>query len=291
MIVVTTPTGQIGSQVVDHLLASPATAPRLRLIARDPDRLPARVRENTEIVRGSHADTAVLREACEGADTLFWLVPPTFAADSIDGHFRAFTEPLRAVVGAGGVRRLVGVSSLGRGVAKNAGHISASLAMDEAVGTMDVHYRALCAPFLMENLLNQAELIRSQGHFALPLTPDRTLRTCATRDIAAMAAQLLADDTWTGQQDVPVVGPDDLSPDGIAQVLSEVLHQPVTVRFITPTEYQVFMRGVGASEGIAQAYADMMHALNTQPLYDATAPTTPDLAPTTFRAWCEEAFA
>ncbi|MEU5595263.1 NAD(P)H-binding protein [Streptomyces sp. NPDC020298] len=288
MIVVTTPTGQIGREVVDRLLDAPEGAPGIRVIARDPAHLPAGVRERVEVVPGSHADPAVLKEACAGADRLFWLVPPTPSADSVEGHFRAFTEPLREVTAGQGVERVVGVSTLGRSVAKNAGQISASLAMDEAIAAMGVHYRALCPPFLMENLLGQAESIRTAGVFFLAAAEDRVLRTCATGDIAATAARLLLDATWTGQDDVPLVGPDDLTPEGMARVVSEVLDRPVRVQAVTSADYRATLLSHGVSEAWAQGLADMVDALRDQGFYGAGAPSTPETAPTGFRQWCED---
>jgi len=288
MIVVTTPTGQIGRQVLDRLLNAPDAEAGIRVIARDPARLPERVREHVEVVRGSHADPAVLKEACADADRVFWLVPPTPQVDSVQGHFHDFTEPLCEVIGHQGVGRVVSVSTLGRGVAKNAGLISASLAMDEAIAATGVHYRALCPPFLMENLLRQTESIRDAGVFRLATPEDRVLRTCATRDIAATAARLLLDGSWTGRDDVPLVGPDDLSPEGMAQVLSEVLDRPVRVQRISTADYKATALRFGASEAWAQGLADMTDALNDAGFYGAVAPSTPESAPTRFRHWCEE---
>ncbi|MFE6165810.1 NAD(P)H-binding protein [Streptomyces sp. NPDC056486] len=288
MIVVTTPTGQIGRQVLGHLLERPDTTAGIRVIARDPARLPERVRAHVEVVEGSHADPTVLKEACEGADRVFWLVPPTPWADSVEGHFRDFTEPLREVIADGGIQRVVSVSTLGRAVAKDAGQVSASLAMDKAIADTGVHYRALCPPFLMENLLGQAESIRDAGTFFLALADDRVLRTCATDDIAATAARLLLDDSWAGQEDIPLVGPDDLSPEGMAQVISEVLDRPVRVQRTSSTDYKATMLRYGASEAWAQGLADMTEAMNTQGFYGAAAPSTPGSAPTGFRQWCQE---
>ena len=60
MIVITTPTGQIGRQVLGNLLDS---GEQLRVIARDPSQLPAEVREDLDIVEGSHGDAAVVDKA------------------------------------------------------------------------------------------------------------------------------------------------------------------------------------------------------------------------------------
>ncbi len=80
MIVITAPTSRIGRQVVDRLLAADAS---LRVIARDPARLPAAVRDRVEVVSGSHGDPAVVAEAFDGADAVFWLVPADPRSDDV----------------------------------------------------------------------------------------------------------------------------------------------------------------------------------------------------------------
>jgi uncharacterized protein YbjT (DUF2867 family) len=291
VIVITTPTGGIGRQVLDLILDgldAQGDRTAVRVIARDPGRLTARARDRAEVFRGSHADPEALAAACTGADQVFWLVPPAPGADSVEGHFRDFSLPLCEVIARQGVERVVAVSSLGRGVAKDAGPISASLAMDDRIAATGVHYRALCPPFLMENLLGQAAALGATGEFRMACATDRVLRTCATADIAATAARLLLDDSWTGRADVPLVGPDDLTPAGMAEVMSEVLDRPVRVRETTPDEYRSAALRFGASEAGAQGLADMASAMDGQGFYGSAEPSTPDTAPTSFRRWCEE---
>ncbi|GHG93656.1 NAD(P)H-binding protein [Streptomyces rubradiris] len=288
MILVTTPTGQIGGQVLASLLDAGDAAGPVRVVVRDPARLPSRVRDRVEAVTGSHADPDVMAKACAGADRVFWLVPPSLTADSVEGHFRAFTRPLVDAIATQGVERVVAVSTLGRGVAGHAGQISASLAADDEVRATGVHHRALCPPYLMENLLAQAPALRDGGELAMAVPGDRVLRTCATRDIGATAARLLLDGAWTGQADVPMAGPDDLTPEGMARVVSEVLDRPVRFRRIGAEEQKAALLRYGASEAAAQGLADMMRALDEQDFYGAGVPVTPDAAPTGFRQWCEQ---
>jgi len=80
MIVITTPTGQIGRQVLGHLLES---GEQLRVIARDPSQLPAGVREDLDIVEGSHGDAAVADKAFAGADAVLWLTPADRRAPTV----------------------------------------------------------------------------------------------------------------------------------------------------------------------------------------------------------------
>jgi uncharacterized protein YbjT (DUF2867 family) len=74
MIVITAPTSNIGHQVLANILD---TGEPIRVIARDPARLPARTRECVEVVQGSHGDFNVVSQAFAGADTVFWLLPPS----------------------------------------------------------------------------------------------------------------------------------------------------------------------------------------------------------------------
>jgi len=233
MLVITTPTGQIGRQVVDGLLDGEEP---VRVIVRDSSRLPARVRERVEVVQGSHRDLDVVMEAFAGADAVFWVVPPDPHTESVEGHYVDYTRAACQAIGARGVKRVVAVSTMGSGIEKNAGHLSASVAKDRIIEETGVSYRALQPPAFMENLLWQVEAIRDQGTFFWPQPADRVLASVATRDIAAKAAELLLDDSWGGQSGVPVVSPDALTPDGMAQVVSEVLFKAThTGPLVSPT--------------------------------------------------------
>jgi uncharacterized protein YbjT (DUF2867 family) len=286
MIVITTPAGRIGRQVLGTLLGS---GEPVRVIARDPSRLPAQALERVEVVPGSHGDFSVVDRAFAGADAVFWLVPPDPRAESVAAAYVDFTRPACEAFKRHEVKRVVGVSALGRGtaVAGNAGLVTASLAMDDLIAGTGVSYRALAMPSFMDNILGQAERIRSQGVFSSPVSGERKLPSCATRDIAAVAARLLLDDSWSGTGDVPVLGPEDLSFDDMARIMSEVLGKPVRFQRITAEALKTALTGRGMSAAMAQGMVDMMAAKNEG--LDNAEPRTPQSAtPTTFRQWCEE---
>ena len=286
MIVITAPTGLIGAQVLDRVLGS---GQQVRVIARDPSRLPAAVRERAEVVPGSHADIDVVDQAFAGADAVFWLVPPDPHADSVEAAYVDFTRPACAAFKRHGVQRVVGISALGRGtaVAGHAGLVTASLAMDDLIAGSGVSYRALTLPSFMDNVARQAEAIRNQGLFFTPISGDRKLPTCATRDIAATAARLLLDGSWDGTGHVAVLGPEDLSFNDMAQIMSEVLGKPVRYQQVPAQALQVRLTGAGMSDAMVRGMVDMMVAKDEG--LDNAEPRTPEsTTPTTFRQWCEE---
>jgi uncharacterized protein YbjT (DUF2867 family) len=284
MIVITTPTGTIGQQVLENVLDS---GEPIRVIARDPSRLPARARTRAEVVHGSHGDSDVVDRAFAGADSVFWLVPPDPRAASVEAAYVDFSRPACGAFKRQERMRVVGVSALGRGVAENAGLVSASLAMDDLIASTGVSYRALTMPSFMDNILRQVETITSQGMFSSPISADRRLPTCATRDIAAVASTLLLDRSWSGQDSVPLLGPEDLSHDDMAQIMSDVLGKPVRFQQIPGEVLKARLTGFGMSDAMAQGTVDMLAAKNAG--LDNAEPRTPQsTTPTSFRQWCEE---
>ncbi|MFE3521478.1 NAD(P)H-binding protein [Streptomyces sp. NPDC059161] len=283
MIVVTTPTGQIGSQLLRQLLDQDK---EIRVIVRDASRLDHSVRERVETIIGSHDDPAVLDKALPGAEALFWLVPPNPQAPSAEAHYLHFARAGAAAIARHEVGHVVGVSSAGHGWPAPAGLLSAAFAMDAELGKSGAAYRALSMPFYMENLLRQLDVIREQGAFYLTCAGDLPLASIATRDIAGVAADLLTDLSWTGQENLPVFSPDRLTPDGMAKVISQELGRPVTYRRMSIDDYASLLRSQGASD---QTVKDMTEAFAAQDhgIYDpdwATAKPTP----TDFRTWCRE---
>ena len=284
MIVATTPTGAIGQQVLEKLLDS---GKAVRVIVRDPSRLPARTRERVEVIQGSHADSEVVDRAFEGADSVFWVVPPDFQTHNFETRYVEFVRPACEAFKSHGVKRVVSVSALGRGWPKPAGLVSASVAMDDLIASTGVSFRALTMPSFMDNFLRQVEPIKNQGMFFSPMSGDRKAPTCATRDIAAVATKLLLDSSWSGSGNVPVLGPEDLSFHEMAQIISEVLGRPVRFQQIPFEAFKARLIESGASESMATGMVDMMVAKN-EGLDNMEPRTAESTTPTSFRQWCDE---
>jgi uncharacterized protein YbjT (DUF2867 family) len=283
MIVITAPTGDIGGQVLDRVLDS---GEAVRVIARDLSRLPESVRARAEVVQGSHGDADTITRALVGADRLFWLVPPAGhdQADSARHHYLEFTRAASRAAANQGVR-VVGVTSLGHGYQGEAGLLSAALTMDELFVAADVHYRAMALPFFMENLLRQVPAMAERGTWSMANTADRPLPTVATRDVAATAAALLLDESWSGQARVLLVSPETLTPEAMAEVVSETLGRTVRYHQTPLADFRAAMVRRGTSQAMAQDFADMVQAQNSG-IYDAE-PHGP-AAPTGFRQWCQD---
>jgi uncharacterized protein YbjT (DUF2867 family) len=290
MIIITTPTGDIGRQLLTVLVAeAPAHGEELRVIVRDPAKLPDSIRESVDVVTGSHGDPEVVDKAFTGADAVFWIVPPNSQAPSLDSAFSGFTQAAADAFVAHGISHVVGVSALGRGtpVAGTAGLVTASLGMDDLIARSGVAYRALANPSFMDNLLRQLTSIRDNGVFTDTIDPDRKAPWAATKDIAATAAGLLLDRSWTGIDSVPVLGAEDLSANDLAGIMSDVLGRPIRYERESLESLAARLTSFGLGNAFVRGMVDMMRAKDEG--LDAGVRRTPEnTTATSFRQWCEQ---
>ena len=284
MIVVTTPTGNIGRHVVQHLLDA---GEALRLIVRDPGKLAQAVRDRVEVVEGSHGDATVVDRAFRGADAVFWLCPPTPAATPAAATID-FARPGAEAMRRHGVSHIVAATTLGRSTPweDRAGNATGSIRMVDLLRGTGAAVRGLALPAFMDNALRQAPAIR-QGKMSGPIDPDKKLPHTATRDTGAAAAGLLLDRAWSGQEDVPVLGPEELSYSELAAIISEVIGWEVRYEHQSYDVYKTQAVARGLTSAFAQGYVDMLRA-KEEGMDNVASRATAIIGPTSFRQWAGE---
>ncbi|MBC7999545.1 MAG: NAD(P)H-binding protein [Leptolyngbya sp.] len=285
MIVVTTPTGKIGRQVLNMLLEAKAD---VRVIVRSAAKLSPELRDQVDVIEGSHGDLETIDKALQGAEALFWLPPPNPKAESLESAYRGFARPAAQAIEKHGVKHVVSVSALGRGlpIAAHAGLVTASHEMDDELAASGAAFRALTMPSFMDNLLWQVQSIKTTHLLRSTIDPNLQLPTCATCDIAERATELLCERNWIGRADSPVLGPADLSFDWMAATMSEVLGLPVRYEQVSLDSHRVALQEQGMSPAMVQGIVDMMAAKN-KGLDSAEPRNEQSSSRTTFRQWCE----
>lgn len=284
MIVITTPTGQVGAALLPHLLE---VNTEVRVIARDASKLPTDVSTHVEVVVGSHQDPQTMTAALRGADALFLLVPPGPGPEGAHHRYLEFAHAATIGLRANDVPRVVAVTSAGHDWDGPAGLLSAAFAMDAALCETGVAYRALSMPWFMENFLGQLESVRGTGQVSMGYTADRVLPSVATRDIAAAAARLLLDTEWSGQENVPVIGPDRLTPIEMTQIAGHVLGRPLHYVQVPIDAVQAGFLDRGRPQVVADDVTQMIVAQNAGIYDNDVAASTSASAETSFQTWAE----
>jgi len=281
-IVMTTPTGNVGSRALQQLLKAGAD---VSVIVRQPEKLSESIRSRVKIHQGSLADAGLVRRAFEGADAVLWVTPTDFTQPDVAAYHRELGAIAATAIRENQVPYVVNISSAGAQL-ENAGPVSGVGNVERLLDEVAENVVHLRPGFFMENFLPEIEAMKSDGAVYYPFPGDTLFPMIATQDIGDVAAELLLRTGWSGRSIRGLHGPADLTFTEAAKILGDSIGKPVEHVQITPDQaYQAFL-GFGASPGYAKAYVEMYQAL-AQPGAVAESRTRQTTTPTTLREWSD----
>lgn len=285
MITVTTPNGRVGSLVLRQLLER---GEAVRVVSHQPDKLSALVLERCEVVAGSLDDTATLERGFAGADAIFWCIPqsrPGNVWDDAHAYHHRFARAAAAAL-AGSQARVVAVSA-GRHGYDDGAIVAAFSAVERTLNASGAKLRHLRSAFLMENLLEALPTLVSPGAVFLNGPGDVPLPMVSVADLAAKAVETIGDRSWGGQGHIAVHGPEHVSFDAMAAVLTEALETPIRYVQVPDEVLMDNIRRAGMPDGFARAYARLLTA-DALREYDREPRTPETTTPTALGAWARD---
>jgi uncharacterized protein YbjT (DUF2867 family) len=210
MIVVTGATGNVGRPLVETLAAA---GEQVTAVSRRPAELPKGVAHR----QADLAQPESLRPVLDGAEALFLLVAGS--GEKIDP--RAIVD----VAKAGGVRRVVLLSSQGAGTRPESVAHSHLRAFEDVVRESDMTSTVLRPGGFASNAFAWAATVRAERAVAAPFG-DVGLPMIDPADIAEVAAVALRDQSRAGRT-YELTGPAPVSPRQAAQAIGAALGVPV----------------------------------------------------------------
>jgi uncharacterized protein YbjT (DUF2867 family) len=217
-ILVTGATGNIGRQVVEHLVKRGAD---VRALVRDPSK--ASFPAGVSVVQGDFLDVDSLRKAMSGVSTLFLLnavVPDEF------------TQALIAlnVARSAGIERIVYLSVIHADAYVNVPHFAGKFGVERMIEQMGFKATILRPAYFIQNDLMIEEAIIDHGTYAMPIGA-KGLAMIDVRDIAEIAALELLRREQSAEplalERINLVGPQTLTGTDIAAIWSDVLARPI----------------------------------------------------------------
>ena len=258
-IVVTTPTGNIGSKLVPILLQRGA---ELTLIARHPEKLKDLGAHGVKVVKGEHSDPTVLKQALQNADSLFFLIPPPYGSHDPIGDYRKFGEAAASVASKLPDLHVVFLSSAGANRVHGTGLIEGLYQAEEKLRASVKNVTALRANLFMENVLSSIPTILKDSVIYGIVSGSRRLPQVATGDIAAVATDVLLA-RQPGQHVVDVTGPEDISFEQAAQYIGTGVGKPVRNMVIPPEQFEKAAQQMGFTPEVAREFVTMEKAIDT----------------------------
>ncbi|MAM12538.1 MAG: NmrA family transcriptional regulator [Rhizobiaceae bacterium] len=217
-ILVTGATGNIGNQVVQHLVSQGAD---VKALVRDPSK--AEFPAGVEVVQGDFLNVDSLRSAFDGVSTLFLL--NAVVADE-------FTQALIAlnVARAAGIERIVYLSVIHPDVYVNVPHFAGKFAVERMIEQMGMSATILRPAYFIQNEMMIKDAITGYGVYPMPVG-DKGLAMIDVRDIAEIAAlELLRRENAPAPlplDRINLVGPETLTGAAVASIWSEVLGRTI----------------------------------------------------------------
>ena len=205
-IAVTTPTGNVGGNIVSMLVRAGV---RPTLLMRDPNGLDPELRELVDPIAVDQGDADAVVAATTGVDALYWVCPTDRGSDPV-AAYASFGEIAARAVTENSIRKVIFQSSIGAEKRNGAGEIDGLARTEQLLNDAAASVLHLRCGYFFTNLLMQLDDIKS-GAISIVLPVDRPMSWVAPRDIAEVAALRLLSDDWSGHQVQAVHGPEDLS--------------------------------------------------------------------------------
>ncbi len=260
-IVITGTSGQIGRHLTSLL---DFKQNEIVLITRNATKLKAEAAKGATVLEGDMLDAAFMRRALTGADTFFFLPPPNFSSPDMIAEYRQLATVAREAAKANKVSRIVHISTLGAHLNREEmGLIQGQYFAETIIREAAPHVIHLRNGFFLENYLMSMGSIAESGQIYLPVSAAASYAFVATRDIAAIARDLLEAPTWSGRSVIEFQGPRDYSFEEVAAALGEGLGRPVTHVAVPPAAAVEAMTGMGLSPAYARDLVRLLTAIES----------------------------
>lgn len=289
MFVVMGASGNTGHIVANNLLTR---GQKVRVIGRNSAHLQPLSSKGAEPFIADVSDTSALAKAFHGADAAYVMIPPNITNKDPLGYSSRVSDAITAAVQSAGTKNVVALSSIGAELASGTGPVVGLHNLEEKLKqTNGANVLFLRCGYFMENTLPQANAIRQMGTVAGSLRPDLKLPMIATRDIGAVAADVLLHPTIHGKQTRELLGLRDLSYNDVASAIGKAIGKAdLKYSQITDDQFQGVLVQMGMSEPIAHLLVEMTQALNSAKMR-ALEPRTPqNTTPTSYETFVSEVF-
>ncbi len=286
-IVVTTPTGNIGSKLSERLLEA---GQDLVVVARDAAKVAALAERGAEVIVGSHADPEIMKLATQGADALFLVAPPNMVSEDLVSEYRNYAEAAAEAIRANKIDHVVHLSSVGAEKDGGTGPILGLHHNEKILAEVAENIVQLRPGYFMENTLWQAQSIQQAGSMFTSFQDDTPIPMIATADIAERAAELLTRSDWEGEKIVELQGPEDISYGQIAGILTEVLEKPVAHTTVSSEQLKESLAQMGASAHIGDLFVELAEGVESKHVAFQEPRGSETRTPTDYRQFAETVF-
>lgn len=249
--------GRVGSAVVERLLELD-----------EPVKGVVRNEEKAEALTSRGADTAIadahnlsaLKSALRDGETLFALTPETGKEENVLGDTNDILTNYSAALAAGGIQKVVGLSSMGAQHREGTGNLVMSYMLEHAFEGIDVSRVCIRPAYYFSNWLGYLESAEESGVLPTFFPVDLKIPMICPTDVGHFAAEVLAD----GDSDMTIYelyGPKGYSSSDVAKAFSEVLNKEIKAQQIPRKDWEKTLGSIGFSADGTRNFVEMTEAV------------------------------
>lgn len=187
---------------------------------------------------GSLEDAAFLTATFTGADAVYCMIPPNFAAPVTREHYRSVGRSYVQAITQAGVKRVVHLSSWGAHLPEGTGFITGSYDVEQLLNALPgIALTYLRAGSFYYNLFGYIGMIKKAGLIATNHGGEDKIVMVSPIDIAAVAAEELTTPATTGQH-IRYVVSGEYTANEAARILGAAIGKP-DLQWITISNEQM----------------------------------------------------
>ncbi|HEX2627593.1 MAG TPA: NAD(P)H-binding protein [Chitinophagaceae bacterium] len=207
---------------------------------------------------GSITDRSFVTNTFKGADVVYLMIPPNFAAPDFRAYQHEVADNYTAAIKQNNIQRVVLLSSIGAHLRKGAGPIDGLAYLEEQLLSLNINAKFLRPGYFYYNIYHMAGMLKHAGFIGGNFgTPEEKLVLVHHLDIAAKAIEHLKNPSFTGYS-VDYIVSDERYASDIATVIGNSVGKP-GAQWVTFTDQQALdgMLQQGINADLAENYKDM----------------------------------
>ena len=248
-VLVTGASGNIGSYLVPILASQSDCA--VSAMTRDPEKNADIFAPPVQLVRGSFEDGASLIAAICEVDTVIMIAPP--GPDCVQQNIAVIAAARQS-----GVRKIVRISAIKAAEDERTENTRLHGECDRLLQKSGLTYTILRPNYFMQNIMMSLESLTADSCFYAGMGDGR-LAMIDVRDVADCAAAAAMSDQFDNEI-LEISGPQSISFNDVASVLSEVANRQVAYVAVSPDDVKASLLQMGFGEWMANLLREYSEA-------------------------------
>jgi len=251
--------GQVGSAIVSNLLDN---SQPVKGIVRNKEKADKLKKTGASVGIADIHDKYALAEVLKDSTTVFLLTPETGSEPDILEDTRKILHNYREAITQWPITKIVGLSSIGAQHDSGTGNLVMSYMLEHAFTGLPIKQIFVRPAYYFSNWLAYADTVKKDRVLPTFFPPNFVIPMISPLDVAAIVADILADETITGSQTIyELEGPAAYSSKDVADAYSKALGFKVAVQQVPRQNWEQALQPLGFSNDGVKNFIEMTEAV------------------------------